>query len=78
MTSIWTPLGHFRRVSNDPFTPFVDTWQFECPRCGEWAYLDEDQWNGRVSVDHAVDGCPGNYHETHDYKGVLLKTLRHE
>jgi hypothetical protein len=28
---------------------------FECPGCKQWAYLDDDQWHGRVSVDHATD-----------------------
>jgi hypothetical protein len=38
-----------------------------CPGCGQRGYLDDDQAHGRVSVDHAADGCAGGYHETHDF-----------
>lgn len=64
---VTTDLGRFRAVKRDG----VDDWLFECPGCSEWASLDDDQWNGRVSVDHAADGCPGGYHETHNYQAVL-------
>jgi hypothetical protein len=76
MIEYTTPLGNFRKVNEDPFAPFEDCWLFQCPGCGTWAYLDDDQWNGRVSVDHASDGCSGNYHETHNYKQVLLDRFR--
>lgn len=33
--------------------------------------LSDDQWNGRISVDHTVLGCPRGYHETHDYQAAL-------
>lgn len=49
----------------------VREWVFECPGCGTWAYLDNDQWLGLVSVDHAADGCTGGYHETHNYAADL-------
>ena len=65
-----TPLGRFRRVG-DKTVEFPDRWLFECPGCGQWAYLDIDQWRGQVSVDHATDGCAGGYHETHDYFAAL-------
>ena len=64
-----TSIGRFRRVNAN--APLVDRWVFECPGCGEWAYLDHDQWHGRVSVDHASMGCPGGYHKTHDYASAL-------
>ena len=64
---VTTDLGRFRGVTRDG----VADWLFECPGCGEWASLDEDQWNGRVSVDHAADGCKGGYHETHNYLAAL-------
>jgi hypothetical protein len=63
---IATQLGRFRMVGTTD-APLVDRWSFCCPGCGQWAYLDDDQWHGRVSVDHASMGCPGGYHETHDY-----------
>lgn len=62
-----TPLGRFRAVIRDG----VAGWLFECPGCGTWAELDDDQWAGRISVDHAADGCKGGYHETHDYRAAL-------
>lgn len=69
-----TSLGTFRKVAG-PETPFLDRWTFACPGCGKEAYLDDDQWHGRVSVDHASMGCPGGYHETHDYFATLEATL---
>lgn len=46
-------------------------WLWECPGCGTWGQLDADQWKGRVSVDHVADGCPGGYHQTHDFAADL-------
>ena len=35
----------------------------KCPGCGIWAYIDDDQWYGKVSID-----CPNcSYHETHNF-----------
>ena len=67
---VTTDLGRFNLVQtrNDPLE---HGWLFECPGCGTWAYLDDDQWHGRVSVDHASMGCEGGYHETHDYAATL-------
>lgn len=69
-----TPLGRFRRVAHGG-VKFADRWTFECPGCETFAYLDDDQWQGRVSVDHAADGCPGGYHETHNYFAELVAAL---
>lgn len=44
---------------------------FECPGCKQWSTLDDDQWHGRVSVDHASMGCPGGYHEIHDFAAAV-------
>ena len=38
--------------------------QAQCPGCGIWADVDDDQWSGRVSMDCAE--C--DYHETHDLR----------
>lgn len=46
-------------------------WELKCPGCGTWGLLDEDQLHGRVSVDHAAQGCPGGYHETHDFAAEI-------
>lgn len=42
-----------------------------CPGCSEWIPLSDDQAHGRVSVDHAADGCVGGYHETHDFSAAV-------
>lgn len=64
---VTTDLGRFRAIVSDGVNAFL----FECPGCGEWGHLDDDQWNGRVSVDHASQGCVGHYHETHNYQATL-------
>lgn len=70
-----TEHARFRKVAGAE-TPFVDRWVMECPGCGTWAYLDDDQWHGRVSVDHSGELSPTTgvvcaYHETHDYFAAL-------
>ena len=70
-----TSLGRFRKVA-DLETVFTDRWVFECPGCGTWAYLDDDQWHGRISVDHSGETSPTtgavcDYHETNDYFTAL-------
>ena len=60
-------LARYNAVTRDG----VVGWLWECPGCGTWGNLDDDQWHGRVSVDHAADGCPGGYHETHDFAADL-------
>lgn len=40
-------------------------WKLRCPGCGEWASIDDDQFNGRVSVFHDVEEC--GFHETIDF-----------
>lgn len=63
--TVTTPLGVLRPVVLDG----VRVAELRCPMCGEWAYLDEDQFHGRVSVDHTDAGC--SYHETHDFAAAL-------
>ena len=36
-------------------------WKLKCT-CGEWLYLDDDQFNGRISTFHDVPEC--GFHET--------------
>lgn len=74
MKIIETPLGRFK-LAGPGNSNFEDQWIFECPGCGRWAYLDIDQWTGKTSVDHAADGCPGQYHETYNYKEILEQCL---
>lgn len=40
----------------------------QCPCCGQWADIDEDQFHGRVSMLCATAGC--SFHETHDLSGT--------
>lgn len=61
---IRTPFGVIMRVSADgTFAGLL----LARPGCQEWITLSDDQAHGRVSVDHASDGCAGGYHETHDF-----------
>jgi hypothetical protein len=46
-------------------------WLLLCPGCGVWGTLDDDQFHGRISTDHATDGCTGGYHETHDFAALI-------
>lgn len=43
--------------------------QLQCPGCGLWASLDDDQVHGRVSIECPTDGC--NFHETVDLSTVF-------
>lgn len=62
-----TPLGRLRRLTRDGKVVYA----LRCPGCGVEAVLDDDQLHGRVSVDHAADGCPGGYHETHEFTAAI-------
>lgn len=48
-------------------------WLLQCPGCDEWLPLSVDMLHGRVSVDHATDGCSGRYHETHDFASAVAE-----
>jgi hypothetical protein len=40
--------------------------KLQCPKCGIWGDIDDDQLHGRISVD-----CPEcDYHETHNWKAL--------
>lgn len=62
-TIIRTPLGRLRKVGGN--------YLLECPGCDDWLPLTEEMLYGKVSVDHAFDGCPGGYHETHDFAAAM-------
>lgn len=64
---VTTPHGRLRKVTRDGEL----AWLLECPGCGQWGGLDDDQLHGRISVDHAAMGCPGGYHETHDFASAM-------
>ena len=47
--------------------PFKNQWILTCPKCGLKARIDQDQFEGKVSVD-----CPEcEFHETHDFRPFL-------
>ena len=58
-----TEFGEIQRVTRDGQEILL----LVCPGCGEVGSLDDDQAHGRISVNHASGGCPGLYHETHDF-----------
>ena len=39
---------------------------FRCPRCRRTGEIDEEQFEGRVSIQCPFEGC--NYHETKDWR----------
>lgn len=50
------------------------SWRLQCPQCGHWGEIDEDQLHGRVSTDHTNCGvtyerseCECTFHETRDW-----------
>ena len=47
----------------------VLTWKLQCPGCGTWGALYDDQFHGRVSVECIVDGC--TFHETHNFSEIV-------
>jgi len=42
--------------------------QAQCPDCGIWGELDDDQYHGRVSM-----LCECGYHETHKFQTSVNK-----
>lgn len=42
----------------------------ECPGCGHWQTLDDDQWHGRATVDHRAKGCAG-YQAIRNFAAVV-------
>jgi hypothetical protein len=63
------PQGRLRTIKRDG-EPVV---QLQCPQCGRWGDIDDDQLHGRVSVDH-TDVHRGEtlctFHETRDWKST--------
>lgn len=46
----------------------VLVWEGECPTCGVWGELDDDQIAGRVSIQCPKEGC---FHETLNLRAQL-------
>lgn len=51
----------------------VIVWKVKCPRCLTWGEVDDDQWNGRVSLKCGERFLhrPCNWHETVNFKALL-------
>lgn len=64
-----TPSMRTRTVTRDG----LGIYEAECPRCGVWGEVDDDQWNGRVSIDCPTEGCP--FHETIDLHAEFVVVL---
>lgn len=64
MTDAPVPEGRLRLMG-------TSRWYLQCPKCGKWGGIDDDQLHGRVSVDHTRynDGTPHDctFHETRDW-----------
>lgn len=61
-----TRLGTILRLPNPP--PYARL--MEC--CGDWERMDERQYRGEVSVNHAaICKAGGTYHETHDFAAAV-------
>lgn len=60
----WTEHGELRKVTVDG----EPAYHFACQGCGTLGLLDDDQFNGRVSV-----LCPEScgYHETRDFAAAV-------
>lgn len=51
-----------------------DVWKLKCPGCGTWGHLDDDQFNGRVSVQCLTGIC--KFHETHNFSKLTGEQLK--
>ena len=43
-----------------------ETWKLQCPVCGVWGYIDDDQKKGKISI---MCEC-GGFHETIDFTNL--------
>lgn len=63
------PRGRLRVVVRDG----EPIWNLQCPQCGHWGDIDDDQALGEVSVDHSGGpenggcGCGCTFHETRNW-----------
>jgi len=46
-----------------------EIWLLQCPACKQWASIDDDQFNGRVSTQCEC----GGFHETVNFNELLKK-----
>ncbi len=49
------------------------TYWFTCPDCKQMGTIDQDQAEGRVSIQCMTDGC--NYHETGMVRPLIPSTV---
>lgn len=50
----------------------LDVHLLECPGCGRWRELDDDQWHGRAPVRPCHRPCA--YGEIHDFAAAVAVT----
>ena len=57
-----------------------DTIMIRCPACGHEGIIDDDQFHGRVSINHDDCGrqwkpslCDCTWHETHDLASMIAE-----
>ena len=68
---VHTDLGTLRRCEGD-------VWLLWCDVCEDWERLNVEQFEGRLSVNHAATGCPSGYHETHNFaQSVVVAIVAH-
>ena len=63
MTLAILPEGRLRHRISDG----EEVTQLQCPGCGRWGQIDDDQLHGRISVDHTDPTVPCTFHETRNW-----------
>lgn len=81
---VTTKFGRFRGIADGE----GKGWLWECPRCKTWGNLNQDQWDGKVSVYCTApvrpnapgyrhdEHFPCGYHETHEFAKELAVTVQ--
>ncbi len=63
-----TDLGKLRHCDGD-------VWLLWCETCEDWERLSVEQFEGRLSVNHAATGCLSRYHETHNFAREVVARI---
>ena len=66
--------GRLRHTLSDG----VPIWKLQCPQCGCWGEIDDDQIHARVSVDHTDPIIPCTFHETRDWWNTATHEDQHQ
>lgn len=62
-----------RHVSRDG-SPTLNVTKIRCPSCRTFGEVDQDQWQGRVSIECSTPGC--TFHETHNFAQLEADALK--